>query len=149
MTVYQTIVEWLNQILLELKTEFPHPYTIIEPEKIPLQEDYPGVPFQAGGIFSSPNDISTTLMGGQVKHTEFKFFYLRRPFNECDSRVENEGFFERLREIIHEKNLDCAMPVDGRQWKEINVNSGIYPAQRDEGNRWADYLVPLQLIYIS
>jgi hypothetical protein len=150
MTVYQTIVEWLNQILLELRNEFPHPFISIEPEMIPLEGTYgQGVEFQAGGIFSSLNDISTTLIGGQVKHTEFKSFYLRRPFNEYDSWLENERFFERLREIIHEKNLDRAMPVDGRQWKEISINAGIYPAQTDNGNRWADYLVLLRLIYIS
>jgi len=149
MTVYESIVTWLGSILSELQNEFPHPFSIIEPDRIPLPNDYNQTDFQAGGLFSSPNDMTTTLMGGQVKHTDFKSFYLRRPFKLVDSRKENENFFEKLTKKIHERNMDCDMPKDGRQWKEITVNSGVYPAQRDSGELWADYLVNLRLVYIE
>jgi len=150
MTVYESIVnQFLNPILLELRNEFPHPFTIIDINNVPLPSDYPGIDFQAAGIFSSPNDLTSTLMGGQVKHIDFKSFYLRRPFGEHQSRKENEAFFERFARKIHERNLDSDMPQDGRDWKSITINAGIYPAQRDEANRWADYLVPLRLVYIE
>ena len=149
-SVYESIVdEFLNPILLEFKKEMPHDYSIIEPEKIPLPEEYQGLNFQAGGIFSSPNDMTTPLMGGQLKHIEFKSFYLRRPFKKKETRIENADFFERLARKIHERNLDCNMPKDGRDWKEISVNSGWYPAQRDTAETWADYLVNLKLVYIE
>ena len=152
-SVYETITKWIGSILNELQNEFPHPYSILEPDRIPLPEDYPrseGFPdFTAGGIFSSPNDMTTTLMGGQVKHIEFKSFYLRRKFKLVDSRKENEKFFERLARKIHERNLDYNLPKDDRDWKEISVNSGWYPAQRDTAETWADYLVNLKLVYIE
>jgi len=149
MTVYESIESWLNSILLELRNEFPHPYTMIDVNNIPLPTDHPGIDFQAAGLFSSPNDLTTELMGGQVKHTDFKSFYLRRPFGEFDSRLENESFFEKLGQKIHEKNLDGNFPKDGRDWRSIEINAGIYPAQRDEANRYADYLIPLKLVYVS
>jgi len=153
MTVYESVVTWLGSILLELQNEFPHPFSIIEPDRIPLPNDYPrseGFPdFQAGGLFSSPNDMTTTLMGGQVKHTDFKSFYLRRPFKLVDSRKENENFFEKLAKSIHDRNLDGNLPQDGRQWKSIEINAGIYPAQRDAAETYADYLCPLKLVYVE
>ena len=153
MSVYESVTQWLNSILLELKDEFPHPFTILEPDRIPLPEDYPrseGFPdFTAGGIFSSPNDMTTTLIGGQVKHTKFKSIYIRKRFKLVDSRIDNEKFFEKLARKIHERNLDYNLPKDGRDWKEISVNSGIYPSARDEANVWADYLVNLKLVYIE
>jgi hypothetical protein len=149
MTIYESITAYLNDILLELRNKFIHPFTIIDVENIPLPSDYPGFEFRAGGIFSSPNDITTELMGGQVKHTEFKSFYLRRAFNEFASRIENERFFERFRETIHEKNLDCDFPKDGRSWKEISINAGIYPPQRDTASQWTDYLITFKLVYIE
>ena len=149
MSVYVSIVSWLNSILLELKDEFPHPFTIIDLEKIPLPSDYPQIDFQAAGLFSSPNDLTTELMGGQVKHTDFKSFYLRRPFKEFSSRLENENFFEKLAKKIHERNLDSNFPHDGRWWSAIKINAGTYPAQRDEASLFADYLIPLKLIYLD
>jgi len=146
-SVYQSIAEWLNSILLELLEEFPHPYTVIDVENIPLPSEYPGLDFQAAGLFSSPNDMTTVLMGGQVRHTAFKSFYLRRPFNKFETRAENEAFFEKLARKIHDRNLDWNMPKDNRDWKSISVNAGIYPAQRDEANLWSDYLIPLRLEY--
>jgi len=152
-SVYEIITQWLNSILLELKDEFPHPFTILEPDRIPLPEDYPrseGFPdFTAGGIFSSPNDMTTTLMGGQVKHTKFKSIYIRKRFKLVDSRKDNEKFFEKLARKIRDRNLDSDFPRDGRDWKEISVNAGIYPSQRDSAEEFADYLCPLKLVYIE
>jgi len=148
-TVYVSIVNWLNEILLELKKETDHSFTVIDLERIPLPSDYPQVDFQAAGLFSSPNDQTSTLMGGQVKYTSFKSFFLRRPFKEFSSRLDNENFFEKLAKRIHDRNLDGNLPKDGRQWKEISVNSGVYPAMRDTAETYADYLIPLKLVYIE
>jgi len=148
-TVYESIVSWLSEILNEIRNEFSHPFTIIDLEKIPLPTDYPQIDFQAAGLFSSPNDLTTTLIGGQVKHTDFKSFFLRKKFKEFDSRLENEAFFQKLASKINERNLDGKMPVDGRDWKSISINAGVYPAQRDESGQWADYLIPLRLVYIE
>ncbi len=93
--------------------------------------------------------MTTELMGGQTKYTAFKSFFIRRPFKEFSSRLENENFFEKLSKKIRDRNLDSQMPVDGRDWKSITINAGIYPAQRDESSTVADYLVPLKLIYIE
>jgi hypothetical protein len=149
MSVYETIRDWLNEILLELQNEFPHPYTILDVNNIPLPTDYSGTDFQAAGLFSSPNDISSELMGGQTKRTDFKSFFIRRPFKEFSSRLENESFFEKLSKKIHERNLDNNFPADGRWWSSIKINAGIYPAQRDAANQFADYLIPLRLVYIE
>jgi len=94
-------------------------------------------------------DITTTLMGGQVKHIEFKSFYIRRPFEKTEKRQENEYFFERLAKKIHERNLDSEYPKDDRSWNSITINAGIFPSQRDEANLYADYLVSLKLIYLG
>jgi len=147
MTVYESIEKWLKSILLELRGEFPHPFTMIDANKIPLPADHAGINFQAAGLFSSPNDSTDALNGGQVRHTDFKSFYVRRPFNEFKSRLENEKFFERLAEKIHDRNLDYIMPDDGRDWKSISINAGVYPAQIDTAGSWADYLIPLRLEY--
>jgi len=149
MTVYQSIVNWLNQILFEINTEIPNPFEIIDEENIPSPSDYPGLTFLASDIFSNPNDLTTTLIGGQVKHTEVKPFYLRRPFNEFYPRSQNESFFEKLEYKIFEKNFNGDMPSDGKDWKSIELNAGIYPAQRNEESQWADYLILLKLIYVE
>jgi hypothetical protein len=94
MTVYESVQSWLTEIINELKAEFNHPYVAIDLEKIPLPTDYPGIDFQAGGIFSSPNDFTTMNNGGQLKNTSFKSFYLRRPFKEFSSRLETKAFLK-------------------------------------------------------
>jgi hypothetical protein len=143
------MVDWLNTILNEMRSEFPHPFTMIDANRISLPSDFNDIVFQSAGLFSSPNDLVTPLMGGQLKHTEFKSFYLRRSINEFPQRRENEAFFERLAKIIRKRNLSGNMPKDGRDWMSITVNAGIYPAQRDGAERWADYLVNLRLVYID
>ena len=149
MTVYESVQSWLSEIINELKAEFNHPFTAIDVNHIPLPTEYQGVDFQAAGLFSSPNDSTSMLIGGQVKHVDYKSFFLRRPFKEAETRQENEKFFERLAKKISERNLDYSLPKDGRDWKSIEINAGVYPAQRDEASLWADYLVPLKLVYIE
>lgn len=144
MTVYESLVNWLNQILQDPKNNFPSVFTVIDLEVIPDWREH-----ENAGIFSSPNDLSTPLIAGQVKHTDFKSFYLRRPFKEFANRLENEAFFEKFKGCIHEKNLDCIMPEDGREWIKIELNGGIYPAQRQADSGYADYLVPLKLVYMG
>jgi hypothetical protein len=144
MTVYESLVNWLNEILQDPKNNFPNVYTVIDLEMIPDWRE-----FENAGIFSSPNDLSAPLIAGKIKHTDFKSFYLRRSFKEFTNRLENETFFEKFKACFHEKNLDCIMPEDGREWASIELNGGIYPAQRQENNEYADYLVPLKLVYIE
>jgi hypothetical protein len=144
MTIYDSLQIWLTSIINDIRQIMPSPFVVIDLENIP---EFPNL--QNSGLFSSPNDIHDPLMAGQVKHTEFKSFYLRRPFLNTDIREENEKFFDELRKRIYNRNLDWVMPNDGREWISIEINAGIYPAQRDDGDRFADYLVPLKLVYIS
>ena len=143
-TVYESIVIWLNSILQNPINSFPSTALVIDLETIPNWTE-----FQNAGIFSSPNDIATELLAGNVKHTEFKSFYLRMSFGDFQNRLKNETFLEKLRQCIHERNQSGPMPIDGREWVSININAGIYPAQRAENNLWAEYLVPLKLVYVQ
>ena len=144
MTVYESLDRWITEILTDPKNDFPPMRTVTDLEAMPKKAEY-----QSAALHSSPNDTATTLLGGQVRHTVFKTFYVRRDFKERASRLENEAFFEKLKTCIYEKNLDGIMPQDGREWVSIGCNAGIYPAQRDDANDYADYLVPLRLIYIE
>jgi len=63
--------------------------------------------------------------------------------------LENEAFFEKFINKINERNLNGIMPKDGREWVSIEINTGIYPAQIQESDLYADYLVPLKLVFIS
>ena len=144
MTVYQSLVLWLNSILTDPANSFPPSNLFIDLEVIPNIDNADN-----SGIFSSPNDIAEERIAGDVKYTEFKSFYLRRTFNNFQNRLNNEAFLEKLRECIRERNQNGPMPNDGREWVSISVNAGIYPAQRDEALKHADYLVPLKLVYIQ
>ena len=144
-TVYESIAVWLTEIFNERSNGFPTGITVIDLEAIPAQTEFPGM--NLSGIFSSPNDIHTPLIGGQEKHTEFKSFYFRRNFMTTQTRMANEAFFDLLRNVIRKYNLDYIMPKDGRDWISITINGGIYPAQRQENNAFADYLIPLRLEY--
>lgn len=144
MTVYESLVKWLQGILKDPENNFPAVYTFIDLEMIPYWTEY-----ENAGIFSSPNDLTAPLVAGKVKHTDFKSFYLRKSFKEHTNRLENEIFFEKFKACIYEKNLDCIMPEDGREWTSIGLNGGIYPTQRQENNEFADYLVPLKLVYVE
>jgi len=143
MTVYESLVNWLNAILTDPQNGFNFDAIIIDLEMIPNWQDS-----MNAGLFSSPNDIHTSLMAGQVRHTEFKSFYLRLPFKEHNERLSNEAFFEKFRKCIYEKNVEGFLPSDGRDWHEISCG-GIYPAQRQEDNQYADYLIALKLIFIE
>ena len=151
MTVYQSVAEWLMNIVLP-KVEKNANHTVVDIEVVP---DW--ATWNNAGIFNSPNEISTPMMGGQEKRTEFKSFYIRRPFTESSlaqdfqDRLGNENYMEKLRDVIYEMNLDCDFPQDNRQWESVSINGGIYPAQKAVGTlgREAFYLVPLRLVYIK
>ena len=147
MTVYESIATWLTGLFNERSNGFPTGITVIDLENIPAQTEFPGM--NLSGLFSSPNDIHTPLMSGQVKHTIFRSFYFRRNFTTTQTRMANEQFFDLLREVITKYNLAFKLPNDGRKWRSIEINAGIYPAQIDEARNFADYLIPLRLIYIQ
>ena len=144
MTVYESLVRWINEILTDPQNNFPPVRTVTDIEAMPNIPES-----QNAALYSSPNDTQTQLSGGQVKHTAYKTFYIRRDFKERASRLENEVFVENLKRCIYEKNLDGIMPDDGRGWESIECNAGIYPAQRHENDDYADYLVPLKLVYVE
>ena len=140
-SVYESIARWL---MFDVLSQIQPTHVVVDAETIPNWAQ-----FENAGIFASPNDFSTTLMGGQTKNTEFKSFYIKRRFNSEQNRQDNEVFKEKLMRIIREKNLNYEMPNDGRDWISIEVNAGIYPAQRQEDSSFADYLIPLKLEYID
>lgn len=140
-TVYQSVANWLNAILTE--NELSKVGIIIDLEMIPNWQEYSNA-----GLYSSPNDIHTPLTAGGQKHEEFKSFYFRRSFGEISDRLSNEEFFEKFRQCVYEKNINGDFPKnDGRKWRAIIVNGGIYPSLRAEDNQTADYLIPLRLEY--
>ena len=144
MTVYESLVIWLNSILTGLKNNFPIKAAVIDLEIIPDWQE-----FANAGLFSSPNDLQDELIAGQRKYTEFKTLYLRLPFEQYQNRLKNEIFIEEFRKSIHEKFMDGLLPKDGREWINISISSGIYPAQRQPNNQFADYLIPLRVVYIE
>jgi len=143
-TVYESIVIWLNTILTDPDNGFPSTHIVIDMQTIPNWQD-----FQNAGLLSSPNDIRTEMIGGQRKCQEFKSFYLRIPYNEFQSRLQYEEYFEKLEKCIYKNVMDGIKIDDDREWVSISVNAGIYMAQKDDVNRHADYLVPLKLVYIE
>ena len=147
-TVYESIARnWLPPLLATIDPV----HIVIDVEIVPDWQQ-----FGNAGLFNSPNDITTPMMGGQEKRTEFKSFYIRRNFvesalpNDFQDRLENENYMEKLKKVIHDANLDSAFPNDGREWVSIEVNAGIYPSQKGVGTlgREAFYLCPLRLEYI-
>ena len=146
-TVYESLQAWITDIFNDPKNGFPRIFTVIDLENIPNQQEFPGMGLS--GLFSSPNDDKKLLIGGQVKHIVFKSFYVRRTFFEFTERFNNEAFFEKFERCVYERNINGTMPKDGREWISIEINAGIYPAQIQEGNRFADYIIPLKLTFIS
>jgi hypothetical protein len=143
MTVYESLANWLNDILNDPKNEFPENMeTVIDLETLPESSEH-----QNTALFSSPNDIQEQMLGGQVRKTVFKIWYIKKPFKERPDRLENERFFEKLRKAIYKKNLSGAMPKDGRKWRSVEYQGGIYPAQRQENEDYAVYPVNIKLIY--
>jgi len=138
-SVYESITNWLSDILTQILPD----YTVIETENVTnwLQ-------FGNSALLNSPNEIVTPLMGGQRKHTEFKTFFLKRQLQDSDERKDYEVIKDKLMDIIYNKNINYEFPDDGRDWKEISLNGGIYPVQKDENNNYADYMIPLKLIFI-
>jgi hypothetical protein len=74
---------------------------------------------------------------------------VKRQFSEFDDRLGNEEFFEKLKRCITQKNLRAVYPQDGRKWRDIAWQGGVYPAQRSEDGMTAIYQINLRLEYIE
>ena len=141
MTIFESLSTWIWDILTDPANEFPGQYNIFA-EVLP---DQTGAENTA--LFSNPNDIQTPLNGGQVKNESYKTFYIRKNFLEQQTRMNNEVFFEKLRKCIHMKNLRAVYPQDGRKWRGIYYQGGIFVTQREPNNEHAIYQVNLKLVY--
>jgi hypothetical protein len=89
------------------------------------------------------------LNGGQMKHIETKSWYINRKFLSREDRVGNEEFKEKLRKAITRKARSGIYPKDGRTWRKIEVEGGIYPYQKSDNLSEAVYLVNLRIEYIE
>ena len=148
MTIYESLARWLNDILIDPQNEFSD-QAVVELENVPnLNEEHCGEHcVMDTGLFSNPNDIQTQLLSGRVRHEDFKTWYIKRKFIEFPDRLENEAFFEKLRKCIHMKNLRAVYPQDGRKWRGIYYQGGIFVTQREPNNEHAIYQVNLKLMY--
>jgi hypothetical protein len=151
MTVYESVSNWLSEILQNPANGFPADiYGAIDPEIIPKYRlEFPDWNMLDTGIFSNPNDIHSQLNGGQIKHIEVKSWYINRKFLSREDRVGNEEFKEKLRKAITRKALGSVYPQDGRKWRKIEVEGGIYPYQKSDNLSEAIYLVNLRIEYIE
>jgi hypothetical protein len=149
MTVYKSLSDWLLEIFANPQNGFPSFYYVIDLEVLPDLLNSRDIQYQYSSLYSSPNDIQTPLCAGQVKHKDFKTFYVKRAFSEHDDRMGNEEFFEKLKRAITLKNLRGIMPQDGRKWRGISYEGGVYPSQRPEDGRIAIYQINLRLEYIE
>ena len=145
MTIYESLAHWLNDILTNPQNEFPPQLTMIDLEVSPNLNGETGA--MDTGLFSNPNDIQTQLLSGRVRHEDFKTWYIKRKFIEFPDRLSNEAFFEKLRKCIHMKNLRAVYPQDGRKWRGIYYQGGIFVTQREPNNEHAIYQVNLKLVY--
>jgi hypothetical protein len=149
MTVYQSLANWLFEIFADPQNGFPSVFYVIDLEVLPSLLNSQDIQYQYSALHSSPDDIQTALISGQTKHTDFKTFYVKRQFSEFDDRLGNEEFFEKLKKCIIQKNLRAVYPQDGRNWRSITWQGGVYPSQRSEDGRTAIYQVNLRLEYIE
>jgi len=139
-SVQKSIANWL---MLEVLPQVQSNLVTVDIETIPNCTES-----ENAGLFSSPDDIKTELIGGQIKKTEFKLFFIKKHFNTEENRQDNEDFKEKLEEIITNMNRSFNLPQDGRDWISIDINGGIYPVKKDDNNIFADYIIPLKLIYV-
>jgi len=151
MTVYQSLATWLNDIFTDPDNGFPPTLmVIIDVELVPsLQQDFPGLHLQETGLFSNPNDQHAQMLGGQYRHTEFKTWYLVRRFGDWDDRVSAEAFLEKVRRAIQRTTLHGIFPRDGRRWRRIQVNGGMFPSTKSADNTSAVYQIPLKIEYVE
>jgi hypothetical protein len=149
MTVYKSLADWLFEIFADPQNGFPSVFYVIDLEVLPSLLNGQDIQYQYSAIYSSPNDMQKTLCAGQVKRTDFKTFYVKRQFTELDDRIGNEEFFEKLKKCIARKNLRAVYPQDGRKWRGIAWEGGVYPSQRSEDGMVAIYQINLRLEYIE
>ena len=151
MTVYQSIVAWLVSVFAEPDNGFPEDIiVIVDVELVPnYREQFPDLNVQDSALFSNPNDQHVLMTGGQYRHTEFKTWLLWRRFGENVDRLANEVFLEKVRRAIQGTVLRGVMPKDGRRWRKIQVNGGIFPSNKSADNTSAVYQIPLKIEYIE
>ena len=149
MTVYESIEKWLVAILADPENGFPEDaVTIVELEMVPnFRKTHPDLGVQDTALFSSPNDQRVQMLGGQHRHTEFKTWLLWRRFGESEERIANEAFLEKVRRAIQRAALNGNMPGDGRRWRRIQVNGGMFPSTKSADNTSAVYQIPLKIEY--
>jgi len=123
---------------------------IVDVELVPnFRETFPDFNIQDTGLFSNPNDQHVQMTGGQYRHTEFKTWLLWRRFGESTDRIANEAFLEKVRRAIQKAALNGDMPKDGRRWRRIQVNGGMFPSAKSADNTSAAYQVPLKIEYME
>ena len=142
MTVFESLATWLWEILTDPANGFQKGEYIVDSEALP---EWQGVINAA--IFSNPSDIQRPTLGGRIRHESFKTFFARRNFIDLQTRMDNEAFFEKLRNCIYKKNLRAIHPQDGRKWREISYHGGVLVTQRAENNEHAIYQINLKLSF--
>ena len=151
MTVYESIEKWLVAILADPENGFPEDaVTIVELEMVPnFRKTHPDLSVQDTALFSSPNDQSAEMLGGQCRRIEFKTWLLWRRFGESEDRIANEAFLEKVRRAIRRTALHGIFPQDGRRWRRIQVNGGMFPSAKSADNTSAVYQIPLKIEYVE
>jgi len=151
MTVYESIVAWLVDIFADPGNGFPEDIiVIVDVELVPnFRETFPAFNIQDSGLFSNPNDQHVQMLGGQWKHTEFKTWLLWRRFGESEDRIANEAFLGKVRQAIQRATTHGVFPNDGRRWRRIQVNGGIFPSTKSADNTDAVYQIPLKIEYVE
>jgi len=152
MTVYQSLAKWLDGLFADPENGFPSNLAVITDVELvpnPGNENNPGYEIQNSGLFSNPNDQHVQMLGGQYRHVEFKTWYLVRRFASRGERVSTEDFLGKIRLAIRRATRLGTMPGDGRRWRKIEVNGGIFPSRKSDDNTSAVYQIPLRIEYVE
>jgi len=142
MTIFESLALWMYDILTP-QNDLPGTWKV-DSEMLP---DYTIKKWESTALYSNPNDIQEPLIGGQVKHTDYKTFYLRRSFGDVTIQIKNEVVLEKLKKCIHIKALSGIYPKDGRKWRSISYHGGAYPSTKEDN--WAVYQITLKIVYID
>jgi hypothetical protein len=94
MTIYESLTAWLNNVLMELP-EFDETIIYVEPntENMGYLKE-----------IQSPFDTHTSLMG-HILHTEYKVFFIKKPFADIFDLPSNKRFLQGLENIILKRNM--------------------------------------------
>lgn len=152
MTVYESLARWLNGLLAEGGDDGIPEGTeaVTDAGAIPsLAADFPGIGAVEAGLYGNPGDRSVDLLGGHVRRTEHRTWYVARRFGEFEDRRSNERFVEAVRNRIRRAALRGDMPGDGRRWRRIEVSGGMFPSSRSADGRRAVYQIPLRIEYVE